>query len=151
MGKPPHVPSPRRSPEVRQGALDRLIAILDDAVALQPEADRIVRVCSADGDVPTSLLSDAHRVTTAYADLGERLEPLRHSPAPADVAELATWAQRRVDHHLLLVHGAVNMALPAPPYRRRTDPRAAAQGLGEPGEHLRALLQKARQLLPDDQ
>ncbi|MFB9831535.1 hypothetical protein [Actinoallomurus acaciae] len=121
----------------------RLVAILKRAVDLQPEADRIVRACSAPGDVPRSMLSDAQRVTSVYARLGEELEPLRSDPA---VSGLAVPAQQCVDHHLLLVDGAANMALPPPPYHRRTDPRAAAEGLGEPGRRLRELLQDARRL-----
>jgi hypothetical protein len=133
---------PPAAPQQPQTApADRLAAILERAVDLQPEADRIVRICSSPGDVPRSMLSDAQRVTAAYARIGEELEPLRAVPA---LRTLATEAQRRVDHHLLLVDGSVNMALPPPPHRRRTDPRAAEQGLGEPGHRLRELLGEAR-------
>lgn len=121
----------------------RLAAVLRQAVDLQPEADRIVRVCSAPGDVPRAMLSAAQRVTSAYARLGEELEPLRRDPV---TSRIATLAQQCVDHHLLLVDGSVNMALPPPPYRRRTDPRAAAEGLGEPGRRLRELLRDAHRL-----
>ncbi len=139
-----HRADPPAAPQRPQTAsADRLADILERAVDLQPEADRIVRICSAPGDVPRSMLSDAQRVTVAYAQIGEELEPLRADPA---LRTIATEAQRRVDHHLLLVDGSVNMALPPPPHRRRTDPRAAAQGLGEPGRRLRELLDDARRL-----
>lgn len=120
-----------------------MTVLLERAVDVQPEADRILRTCCAPGDVPRSILTDAHQVTSCYARLGEELEPFRDDPP---LSEIATAAQQCVDHHLLLVDGAVNMALPPPPYHRRTDPRAAAEGLGEPGRRLRELSQDACRL-----
>jgi hypothetical protein len=121
---------------------DRLRRILQRAVEVQPEADCIVRLCCAPGDVPFSVWHQAHTVTVEYAGLLNEIDAL--TITDPRLTGLRDQGRQCINHHLLLVDGAVNMALPPPPHQRRTDPTTAAQGLGGPGERLRRTLDQTR-------
>ncbi|GLY82421.1 hypothetical protein [Actinoallomurus iriomotensis] len=122
--------------------LARLIAVLDWAVEIQPEADRIVRVCAAEpNDVPARLARGATRLAYAFVRMAGQLEE------PVGIPELDEYRTRAlglIRYHVFMLHGSLDLAFNSTLRDRRTDPRAAAHGLDQPGADLRDLCLEVR-------
>jgi hypothetical protein len=122
--------------------LARLVALLDWAVEIQPEADRIVRLCAgAPEDVPVDLARGATRLAYAFVRVAGQLEEPVGIPALEDYR---TRALGLVRYHVYMLHDSLDLAFNSTLRRRRADPRAAAYGFDRPGADLRALCLEVR-------
>ncbi|MFB9836629.1 hypothetical protein [Actinoallomurus acaciae] len=122
--------------------LARLITVLDWAVEIQPEADRIVRLCAAEPyDVPVRLAREATRLAYRFVRMAGQLEE------PVGIPELDEYRTRAlglVRYHVYMLHDALDLAFNSTLRHRRTDPRAASHGLDRPGADLRTLCLEVR-------
>jgi hypothetical protein len=122
--------------------LARLVALLDWAVEIQPETDRIVRLCAAEPpDVPVRLARAATRLAYALVRVASQLEE------PLGIPDLDGYRLRAlglVRHHAYMLHDSLDLALGSTLRRRRGDPHLVAHGLDRPGADLRALCLEVR-------
>ncbi|HZD37402.1 MAG TPA: hypothetical protein VE664_02050 [Actinomycetes bacterium] len=89
------------------GARDAVLALADQAVALQPAAEAVIQWFLLEGEVEREHLEEGQRVERAYRDLAGQLADLRVDPVVAEpLAGL-------LDRHLGLVRDA--MESPSPP------------------------------------
>lgn len=82
-------------------ARDAILALADQAVALQPAAEAVIQWYLLEREVELAHVEEGRRVERAYLDLSEQLRRLQ---ADAVVAEPLTGLLQR---HLDLVRGAV--------------------------------------------
>jgi hypothetical protein len=122
--------------------LARLIAVLDWAIEIQSDADRVVRLCATEpDDIPPPVARTATRVAYTYVQLAQRVEE------PIGIPELDGYRVRALGllrHHAHMLHGYLDLAFNSALRRRRADPHAEAFGLDRPGEELRALRLEVR-------
>lgn len=122
--------------------LARLIAVLDWAVAEQPAADRLVRVCAAEpANVPVALARRGTRLGYAFVQMARQLEE------PVGIPELDLYRARAlglVRHHVYMLHDYLDLAFNSTLRHRRADPHAVAHGLDRPGAELRELRLEVR-------
>jgi hypothetical protein len=89
------------------GARDALLALADQAVALQPAAEAVIQWCLLEHEVAPAHVEEGWRVERAYRELGEQLGGLEADPVAAE--PLAGLLER----HLELVRRALEG--PTPP------------------------------------
>ncbi|GAA4506884.1 hypothetical protein GCM10023191_064580 [Actinoallomurus oryzae] len=122
--------------------LARLIAVLDWAVEIQPEGDRIVRLCAVEPyDVPVRLAREATRLAYAFVRMAGQLEE------PVGIPELDEYRTRAlglIRYHVYMLHDSLDLAFNSTLRHRRADPRAASHGFDRPGADLRALCLEVR-------
>ena len=83
------------------GARDALLALADQAVALQPAAEAVIQWCQLEREPEPAHLEEGARVERAYRELGEQLAGLGADPVAA--VPLASLLAR----HLELVQRAL--------------------------------------------
>jgi hypothetical protein len=89
------------------GARDALLALADQAVALQPAAEAVIQWCLLEHEMAPARVEEGWRVERAYRELGEQLRILEADPVAAE--PLAGLLER----HLELVRRALEG--PTPP------------------------------------
>jgi hypothetical protein len=99
--------SPTEWAEREPAARDAVLAVADQAVALQPAAEAVIQWFLLEGEVEPEHLEEGRRVERAYRDLAGQLAGLRADPVVAE--PLAAL----LDRHLRLVTDA--MESPSPP------------------------------------
>ena len=87
-------------------ARDAVLALADQAVALQPAAEAVIQWCLLEGEVEQAHVEEGRRVERAYGELAEQLAGLHADPVVAE--PLAGLLER----HLGLVKGALEGASP---------------------------------------
>jgi hypothetical protein len=87
-------------------ARDAVLALADQAVALQPAAEAVIQWYLLEREVEPAHVEEGHRVERAYHDLAQQLRRVQADPSVAE--PLAALLQR----HLELVRGAVEGASP---------------------------------------
>lgn len=119
-----------------------LAALLDQAVAAQPEADRVVAACGEPEPVPGVLAREGSRQAAALQRIALRLGDL---PVDGDLAELRDEAVRLVTYDHWMVRQALNLAFTANADDRTEAARLQLNGLGAPADRLRALRDRVRE------
>jgi hypothetical protein len=122
--------------------LAALAALLDQAVAAQPEADRVVAACGEPEPVPGVLAREGSRQAAALQRITLRLREL---PVDGDVAELREEAVRLVMYDHWMVRQALNLAFSAHADARTEAARLRLNGLGAPADRLRELRDRVRE------
>jgi hypothetical protein len=85
---------------------DAVLALADQAVALQPAAEAVIQWCLLEVQVEQEHVDEGRRVERAYGELAEQLEDLHADPVVAEpLAGL-------LDRHLGLVRGALESGSP---------------------------------------
>ncbi len=92
----------RDEPAIR----DAVLALADEAVALQPAAEAVIQWCLLERQVERAHVEEGRRVERAYGELTERLRSLQADPVVAE--RLAGL----LEGHLELVTGALDGASP---------------------------------------
>ncbi|MFE0465474.1 hypothetical protein ACFW1A_40120 [Kitasatospora sp. NPDC058965] len=117
--------------------IEALLPLLDTAVVLQPEAERVIRLCAEDGVLDTRQIAErGSEVRVGYWRLRRDLPAL---PGPA---ELKDDIRRLLLYHEWYVHDAVACACaPVQTPELVAHRRHLTGGLGAPAEHLRLLRQ----------
>lgn len=87
-------------------ARDAVLALADQAVALQPAAESVIQWCLLERVVEQEHVEEGRRVERAYQELAEQLRDLQADPVVAE--PLAGLLER----HLELVTGALDGASP---------------------------------------
>lgn len=122
--------------------LAALAALLDQAVAAQPEADRVVAACGEPEPVPGVLAREGSRQAAALQRITLRLRELA---VDGDVAELREEAVRLVMYDHWMVRQALNLAFSAHVDARTEAARLRLNGLGAPADRLRELRDRVRE------
>ncbi|MFJ7244363.1 hypothetical protein ACIQWA_06895 [Kitasatospora sp. NPDC098652] len=128
--KPPTGPPPLEQ-------IEALLPLLDAAVLLQPEAERVIRLCTGDGDLDTKQIAErGSAVRIGYWRLRRDLPAL---PGPAGLKD---DIRRLLLYHEWYIHDAVAIACaPAQTLDLVAHRAHLAGGLGAPAEHLRQIRQ----------
>ena len=87
-------------------ARDAVLALADQAVALQPAAEAVIQWCLLEREVEQAHIDEGRRVERAYRELAEQLRALQADPVVAE--PLAGLLGR----HLELLAGALDGASP---------------------------------------
>jgi hypothetical protein len=87
-------------------ARDAVLALADQAVALQPAAEAVIQWCLLEGEVEQAHIEEGRRVERAFRDVAEQLDDLEADPLVAE--PLAGLLER----HLELVEGALEGVSP---------------------------------------
>lgn len=130
-------------PATRQEQLAALMAILDDAVAAQPVADRVVAACGRRGPVSGSVTHTGGEQMSVYHKLNVRLSELS---VDDDFEERKQRAARFLAYHQWILHQAVSLACATSPDPRVEAARLRMRGLGDPAEGLRDLRDEVKDL-----
>lgn len=85
---------------------DAVLALADQAVALQPAAEAVIQWCLLEREVEREHVDEGRRVERAYRELAEQLRAVQADPV---VAEPLTGLLER---HLELITGALEGASP---------------------------------------
>ena len=87
-------------------ARDAVLALADQAVALQPAAEAVIQWYLLEGEVERAHVEEGRRVERAYAELAEQLDGLHAHPVVAEpLGDL-------LERHLVLVRRALEGASP---------------------------------------
>ncbi|MEU6754880.1 hypothetical protein [Streptomyces sp. NPDC046685] len=129
----------RSTPQVQ---LLALAALLDEAVAAQPLADRAVAACGQPAPVPGSAAQDAERQNSVYHRLIVRLRAMHLAE---DLTPVGEQASRLLAYHEWILHHAVNLAFTSQPDPRIEAARLRLNGLGKPAVDLRRLRDEIRE------
>lgn len=121
--------------------LAALVALLDQAVAAQPEADRVVAACGEPGPVPTEVARAGSRQAAVLQGITQRLRDL---PADGEQAAARDEAVRLLTYDHWMVRQALNLAFTANADTRTETDRLRLNGLGAPADRLRALGERVR-------
>jgi hypothetical protein len=125
---------PARSNEADE--LRGLLAILDRACALRPDADQVVRACGASDDVPGDVGHTGGELVGEYHRLRQELRELRVDDTIRPIAEELA---RLLEYHQWLVRAALQLAFSISDNPRRELMRRRLDGPGPPGERLARL------------
>lgn len=128
---PQPAPQPSRSQD-----LEALIPLLDRAVLLQPDAERVIGECAAPGRAAEDLAPRGNAVAVGYWQLRRDLMRLPVSPS---THPLKDELRRLFLYHEWSVHEAVDCACSPQQTAKMTEARAQMHGLGAPGVRLRDL------------
>lgn len=112
--------------------LDRLVAVIDETIALQPAIDAVIAICVADSPKDAALAQRGRALGAALGRGLRRVDALPNSPVVEEVRNLLRYHQRMLDEALLFGyrgHG-YHHQLAAPYY---------SASLGEPAARLRRL------------
>jgi hypothetical protein len=132
---------------VNTGGWATLCAVLDEAVALQPDADEAIASCGRHDDATGDVARRAADLAGAYLALRRRL------PAGAADAHLATRvaaADPLLQTHQWLLTEAVHLRFSVAPNARRAAFARRFTGLGAAGPALARLRQRVRGEMPAD-
>jgi hypothetical protein len=113
-----------------------LAELLDRAVALQPETDRVIRACAGPGDPPIEVARAGGALVSQYSVLHQEVAEL---PADESIADIHRRAGELIMYHLELLNASLELALPVRPNPDLQAQRRALNGLGPPAQDLRTL------------
>ncbi|MFF1546084.1 hypothetical protein [Streptomyces sp. NPDC058291] len=138
LARPPAPVRPPRAAQVRA-----LLAVLEEAVAVQRPADAAVAACGAPGPVPGQTARACNDAGSALLRLRARL--LELPLADADLVRAQAYAGRLLSYHQWMVRQSADLA-----YRVHADARTEAarlqvNGLGRPADELRRLRDALRE------
>ncbi|MCX4742894.1 hypothetical protein [Streptomyces antibioticus] len=129
---PPVVPRPSRQVQVRA-----LLAVLEEAVAVQRPADAAVAACGEPGPVPGQVARDCGDAASALLHVRARLREL--TLTEPDLVEARAYAGRLLDYGQWMVHQSANLAFTVRRDARTEAARCQLNGLGRPADDLRRL------------
>ena len=115
-------------------ALRSLLEIAARAVALQPEAEEVIRSCAQRGDVPRQVARRASRIAVDYFRLHGWAMDLTRG---ADRASLQFRVAELVHYHAKMVDMCLRLAFPNVPSAKLEQRRQSVDGLGESARTLR--------------
>ncbi|MFD3450987.1 hypothetical protein ACFWVC_02305 [Streptomyces sp. NPDC058691] len=118
-----------------------LAALLDEAVAAQPEADRLVAACGEPGPVPAEVARDGSRQAALLQGIAQRLREL---PVGREQVDVRDEAVRLLTYDHWMVRQALNLAFTGNADTRTEAARLSLNGLGAPADRLRALRERVR-------
>ncbi|MFJ4845279.1 MULTISPECIES: hypothetical protein [unclassified Streptomyces] len=121
--------------------LAALAALLDQAVAAQPEADRVIAACGERGPVPTEVARDGSRQAAVLQGIAQRLRDL---PVDGERANARDEAVRLLTYDHWMVRQALNLAFTANADTLTEAARLRLNGLGAPADRLRELAGRIR-------
>ncbi|MFJ5217420.1 hypothetical protein ACIP98_22180 [Streptomyces sp. NPDC088354] len=121
--------------------LAALAALLDEAAAAQPEADRVVAACGEPGPVPTEVARAGSRQAAVLQDIAQRLRDL---PVGGEEADARDEAVRLLTYDHWMVRQALNLAFTANADTGTETDRLRLNGLGAPADRLRELRERVR-------
>jgi hypothetical protein len=120
-----------------------LLGILDDALAAQGAADRVVAACGKPGPVPWTVSHAGAEQMAVYQRLTLRL---RRIPVDPDLREVHGRASRLLAYHLWVLRQALQLAFTPRPEPAAEATRLRLDGLGAPAADLRNLHQEVGRL-----
>jgi len=129
-------PLPSRAEQLRA-----ILAVLDDAVAAQPEADRVVAACGEPGPARGVVARDCGVQMSVYHWLNQRPRTLY---ADGDLAESQDRAACLLAYHQWMLHQSLGLAFPSHSDARTEAARLWINGLGAPADGLRTLRDELR-------
>ncbi|QFZ19448.1 hypothetical protein [Saccharothrix syringae] len=111
--------------------LGTLLEVVTRAVALQDQADKVIRDCAEPGEVPTEVARCGRSVASEYGRLSGWAADLAWTdPAPQRIGALLSY-------HLMMLDTALKLAFPRCRTERLERHRLALTGLGPPADELR--------------
>ncbi|MFF3889609.1 hypothetical protein [Streptomyces sp. NPDC001914] len=130
-----HRPAPVRPSRAAQ--LRALAALLDEAVAAQTPADRVVAACGEPGPLSGQTAQEAGRQCVALHRLHARVRDLVLTEA--DLVRAQEYAGRLLAYDQWMMREAMDLAFPTHRHPRGEAARLHLNGLGRPADDLRRL------------
>ncbi|MGW1037051.1 hypothetical protein ACWD4Z_33225 [Streptomyces antibioticus] len=121
----------------REAQVGALLAVLEEAVALQRSADAAVAACGEPGAVAGRAARDCGVAGTAILHVRSRLREL--TLTEPDLLEARAYAGRLLDYGQWMVHQSANLAFTVRRDARTEAARCQLNGLGRPADDLRRL------------
>jgi hypothetical protein len=128
-------PAPVRPPRAAQ--LWALTALLDEAVAAQTPADRVVAACGEPGPLSGQTAQEAGRQCMALHRLHARMRDLQLTES--DLVRAQEYAGRLLAYDQWMMREAMDLAFPTNPHPSGEAARLHLNGLGRPADDLRRL------------
>ncbi|MFF3448343.1 hypothetical protein ACFYXJ_14560 [Streptomyces sp. NPDC002667] len=128
-------PAPVRP--VRAAQLRALTALLDEAVAAQTPADRVVAACGEPGPLSGQTAQEAGRQCMALHRLHARMRDLPLTES--DLVRVQEYAGRLLAYDQWMLREAMDLAFPTNPHPTGEAARLHLNGLGRPADDLRRL------------
>ena len=127
-------------PSTREGA-QLLLAVAERAMALEPDADEVLRACSVPGPVPGAV---AQRGGPLIAEFWRLREDVDAMPLPMALWPIREQLSTQLSYHQLMVHETLNMAMSTVQNPHRDQLRYRITGLGSPAAGLARIVDALR-------